>query len=208
MKCYEGCILSVDREDRVCHYLVEDAGRIVYTGDTLPQQYARAERISLGDQALVPAFADTHQHFASYSTFRAGLNVMDAESNEQISRMIRDFAAHSRGKTLIAFGTYPNPLRGTLNPENWGLVEIDDGTFYIAEYLGIMEREGRTEEQTEIVRQFAEWFGSAETQIAWSEEFDSYPCNQDAAAELFDETPAIYTIKNFALNEVEGYPPL
>ena len=26
----------------------------------------------------------------------------------------------------------------------------------------------------------------------------------DAAAELFEETPAIYSIKNFALNEVEG----
>ena len=101
-------------------------------------------------------------------------------------------------------GTFDNPLRGTTQPENWNLVEIDDGTFYIAEYLGIVEKEGRTEAQTEAVKAFAEWFGSAETQIAWSDEFDSYPCNQDAAAELFDETPAIYTIKNFALNEVEG----
>ena len=106
--------------------------------------------------------------------------------------------------SAVEGGTFDNPLRGTLVPENWALVEIDDGTFYIAEYLGIMEKEGRTEEQTETVRKFAEWFGSAETQIAWSEEFDSYPCNQDAAAELFEETPAIYSIKNFALNEVEG----
>ena len=97
-----------------------------------------------------------------------------------------------------------NCLHGTLEPENWALVEIDDGTYYIAEYLGILDREGRTEEQTKAVEAFAEWFGSAETQAAWSEEFDSYPCNTDAAAEVFTETPAIYTIPNFALNTVEG----
>ena len=54
------------------------------------------------------------------------------------------------------------------------------------------------------MKAFAEWFGSAETQIAWSEEFDSYPCNQDAAAELFDEVPAIYAIKNCSLTTVPG----
>ena len=95
-------------------------------------------------------------------------------------------------------------LHGTLEPENWALVEIDDGTYYIAEYLGILEKEGRTEEQTKAVEAFAEWFGSAETQAAWSEEFDSYPCNVDAAAEVFDTTPGIYTIPNFALKTVEG----
>ncbi len=97
-----------------------------------------------------------------------------------------------------------NALHGTLEPENWALVEIDDGTYYIAEYLGILDREGRTEEQTKAVEAFAEWFGSAETQAAWSEEFDSYPCNADAAAAVFEETPAIYTIPNFALNKIEG----
>ncbi|MDO5435011.1 MAG: hypothetical protein Q4G19_01430 [Clostridia bacterium] len=96
------------------------------------------------------------------------------------------------------------PLVGAPEPENWNLVEIDDGTYYIAEYLGILEREGRTEAQTEIVKAFAEWFGSAETQAAWADEFDSFPCNQVAAAAAYETTPGIYTLKNFALNTVEG----
>ena len=100
---------------------------------------------------------------------------------------------------------YPNPLKGTINPENWNLVDIDDGTYYIAEYLGILDKEGRTDAQTEVVKAFAEWFGSAETQAAWSEEFDSYPCNTEAAkAAGFDEVPPIYAIKNFALEKVGG----
>ncbi|MBR5344668.1 MAG: ABC transporter substrate-binding protein [Clostridia bacterium] len=101
-------------------------------------------------------------------------------------------------------GTYENPLIGTDEPENWNLVDIDDGTYYIAEYLGVLDREGRTAEQTEIVKEFAEWFGSAEVQIAWSEEFDSYPCNADAVAELYDEVPPIYTLKNCSLTIVPG----
>ncbi len=101
-------------------------------------------------------------------------------------------------------GTEANPLHGTLEPENWALVDIDDGTYYIAEYLGVIDNPNRTEAQTEAVKAFAEWFGSAEVQIEWSDEFDSYPCNEDAVAELFDEVPAIYAIPNFSLNKVEG----
>lgn len=97
------------------------------------------------------------------------------------------------------------PLKGTMEPENWALVDIADGTYYIAEYLGILDKAGRTEEQTEAVKAFAEWFGSAEVQAAWGEEFDSYPCNQGAASILYpDGVPQIYTLKNFALNEIEG----
>ena len=108
------------------------------------------------------------------------------------------------GNIEAAEETVDNPLRGTLEPENWALVDIDDGTYYIAEYLGILDNPNRTEEQTEAVKAFAEWFGSAETQIAWSEEFDSYPCNQDAASELFDDVPPIYALKNCSLTTVPG----
>ena len=99
---------------------------------------------------------------------------------------------------------YEHPLKGVPVGENWGLVDIADGTYYIAEYIGVLDREGRTEEQTETVKAFAEWFGSAETQIAWSEAFDSYPCNNDAVAALYDEVPPIYAIKNCSLTTVPG----
>ncbi|MGN0747754.1 MAG: extracellular solute-binding protein [Aristaeellaceae bacterium] len=108
------------------------------------------------------------------------------------------------GKVDDAASGSANPLVGTLEPENWALVEIEDGTYYIAEYLGILDRAGRTEEETEVVKAFAEWFGSAEVQADWADEFDSFPCNTAAAAMIYDETPAIYTLKNCALTKVEG----
>lgn len=108
------------------------------------------------------------------------------------------------GKIDAAGEGSENPLLGTLQPENWDLVEIADGTYYIAEYLGILDKADRSAEETEAVTAFAEWFGSADVQAAWGEEFDSYPCNTVAAAALYDETPSIYTLKNCALEKIEG----
>lgn len=111
MKCYMGNILSVNRNDDVFRYLVEDEGKILYAGNDLPQEYACAQRVDLKGKALLPAFVDTHQHMASFSTFHAGLNVMDAQSNEEIAQMVKAFAAASKAKTLIAFGASPYSVR-------------------------------------------------------------------------------------------------
>ncbi len=109
------------------------------------------------------------------------------------------------GKIDDAASGSANPLKGVMEPENWALVDIADGTYYIAEYIGILERADRTERETEAVKAFAEWFGSAAVQAEWGFEFDSYPCNAGAVAQIYgDDVPSIYTIKNFALNKVEG----
>ena len=109
------------------------------------------------------------------------------------------------GKIDAAGESSKNPLKGTMQPENWALVDIADGTYYIAEYIGILDKAGRSPEQTAAVMEFAEWFGSAEVQAAWGEEFDSYPCNTEAADILYPGgVPSIYTLKNFALSQVEG----
>ena len=109
------------------------------------------------------------------------------------------------GKVDAAAEKSEQPLKGTMEPENWALVDIKDGSYYIAEYLGILDRAGRTEEQTEAVKAFAEWFGSAELQAKWGEEFDSFPCNEEAAKALYpDGVPPIYQVANLSLNKVEG----
>jgi len=110
MRVYEGTILTCDAQDRVCRYLVEDDGRIVYTGDALPEDYAAAERVELGARALIPAFADSHIHFASFALFHAGLNVADAKSNEEILAMLRAFVARCSDKLVIAFGASPHSV--------------------------------------------------------------------------------------------------
>lgn len=137
MKHYHGTILTVDKDDHVYHHLVEDKGRILYVGDELPFQYANAETIELGNQALCPSFVDSHQHFASFATFHAGLNVMNAESNTEIISMIRDYVSNCRNKVLIAFGASPWSVKeGRLLSKD----EIDsvcsDRPFFMVKYDG------------------------------------------------------------------------
>ncbi len=107
MKCFKGNIITVNENNDVFQYLVEDKGRILYVGNDLPYKYRTGQMIALGKKALIPSFTDTHQHFASFSTFHAGLNVMDAESNAEIMEMIKNFAAECKADTLIAFGASP-----------------------------------------------------------------------------------------------------
>lgn len=111
MKCYKGTILSVDSNNGVYRYIVEDNGIILYVGNDLPSEYNKADIIDLTGKSIVPAFVDTHQHFASLSTFNAGLNVMEAESNEDIARMIGEYASKTRNKTIIAFGASPHSVK-------------------------------------------------------------------------------------------------
>lgn len=125
------------------------------------------------------------------------------------------FDALNRGDVQVStfyssslYGKIDAAADGSKNPitaDNWKLVDIDDGTYYIAEYIGIVDKAGRTDAQTATVKAFVNWFGSAEVQAAWAEMFDSYPCNKDASKIVYgDKTPVIYTIKNFALNKVPG----
>ena len=112
MKVYKGNILTVDSKDSVKKFLVEDGGRIVFTGDTLPQEYSEAPVTDLGEKALIPSFVDSHQHFASFAIFHSGLNVMDAESNVEISKMLAEYyKASGKAKTLIAFGASPYSVK-------------------------------------------------------------------------------------------------
>lgn len=111
MKCFEGAIITVNSNDDVVRYLVEDKGKIVYVGNELPKEYEDVERIRLGERALLPSFVDTHQHMASFATFHAGLNVMECASNKEIQKQVKEFAKKSTDKTLIAFGASPYSVK-------------------------------------------------------------------------------------------------
>ncbi len=111
MRCYKGSIVTVNASDDVCRYLVEDEGRIIYVGNKLPEIYHNVKMIDFGKKALIPAFVDTHQHFASFATFHAGLNVMGAQSNIEMMEMISVFLKKTKKKTVIAFGASPYSVK-------------------------------------------------------------------------------------------------
>ena len=111
MKIYHGTIITCDDKNTIAKYLVEDNGKIVFVGDELSEDYASGEMIELGDKALIPSFADTHIHFASFATFQAGLNVMNARSNVELLEMLKEHVMKSNDKLIIGFGASPYSVK-------------------------------------------------------------------------------------------------
>ena len=55
MRVFHGSIITCDRNNSVYKYLVEDKGRILFTGDDLPEKYSKSKnKIELGERALLP----------------------------------------------------------------------------------------------------------------------------------------------------------
>lgn len=111
MKIYQGTIITCDINHTIAKYLVEDHGKIMFVGNELPPIYDIYPMIDLKEKALMPSFADTHMHFASYATFHAGLNVMDASSNEEILNMLRKYVKDCKDPMIIAFGASPYSVK-------------------------------------------------------------------------------------------------
>jgi Predicted metal-dependent hydrolase with the TIM-barrel fold len=108
-RIFKGPIITCDEDNLVAKYLVEENGKIVCVGDTLPEKFAGLPTTEV--PALLPSFADTHIHFASYSIFHAGLNVSDARNNGETLDFIREFTSRSKEKLIIAFGASPYSVR-------------------------------------------------------------------------------------------------
>ena len=113
MKRFEGTIITCDGKNTIAGHLVEDRGRVVYVGNDLPARYRDAACVPLGQRALLPSFVDTHQHFASFAIFHAGLNLMeeDVETNGETVEALRAFAGKTRAGLVIAFGASPHSVR-------------------------------------------------------------------------------------------------
>ncbi|MGV7929068.1 MAG: amidohydrolase family protein [Spirochaetota bacterium] len=81
------------------------------SGKDLPERYAGAERVSLGERALLPAFADTHVHFASFAIFNAGLDIRGAASIDEMRQSIAEFAAENDDSLVMGFGASTHSVK-------------------------------------------------------------------------------------------------
>lgn len=111
MHIYHGNIITCDSYSRVFRYLVEDGGIIRFIGDELPDCFKGGSMTRLGNRALIPAFADTHLHFASMALFHAGLNAMSVASNEELREKLINFLPETKAKVVIAFGASPHSVK-------------------------------------------------------------------------------------------------
>lgn len=110
MTIFEGTILTCDENDIVCKYLVEENGKIAFTGDELPDRYLRENIIQLGNKALIPSFADSHLHFSSYSLISSTLDVREASDFASLSDIVSAYVRKANPKVVLGFGISAHSL--------------------------------------------------------------------------------------------------
>lgn len=109
MQIYHGKIISLDKDNTVYDYLVENQGRIVYLGDSLPTRYSAvdvSDRVELGNRVLMPSFGDAHMHFSNWALIAVSyFDVRAAKNIREIQQIIqKEMAGNKKKKAVIAFG--------------------------------------------------------------------------------------------------------
>ena len=107
MHIYQGKIISLDADNNIYHYLVEEQGRIIYLGDSLPPEYEKNGSVTeLGNRVLLPSFGDGHLHYSNWILFSVlYFDVREAKNISEIQKIIQDFLEQSdKCKVVVAFG--------------------------------------------------------------------------------------------------------
>lgn len=107
MRIYHGKVISLDANNTIYRYLVEDQGRITCVGDALPPDFKSADSfVELGSRVLLPSFGDGHLHFSNWALIAASyFDVRAAGDIGEIQNIIRNFIAQNKKmKAIIAFG--------------------------------------------------------------------------------------------------------
>lgn len=119
MKAFiNGTFISCEEENRIFKVLVEDKGKIVFTGDELPPEYSYAQKVDLKGQCVVPAFADTHMHFGSWALFNSTVDVRSAEDFDGLGKMLKDYQLKNPSeKFILAFGCTAHTVKEKRLPE-------------------------------------------------------------------------------------------
>ncbi len=129
--------LSCEERNRIFTVLIEDKGRILYTGDGIPAKYDGIPTVDLGGATVVPAFADTHMHFESYALFRNTVDVRDAADFAEMGEMLRRYIKRHRGvKFLPAYGCSAHTVREERLPERADLDRMTTLPLLIVKYDG------------------------------------------------------------------------
>ena len=114
MRIYHGKIISLDKDNTVYSYLVEDKGRIVYLGDSLPLEYAKNDSsVESGNRALLPSFRDGHLHFSNWALIAVSyFDVREARDIREIQEIIQKYMAKNvKLKAIIAFGVSKHSVK-------------------------------------------------------------------------------------------------
>lgn len=138
MKVFKNAdFISCEDSNRRFNVLVEDDGKIAYVGDHIPEFYERARQIDLKGACVVPAFGDTHIHFASFAFFNAGLDCRHVKDFDELAVLIRKYVdSHRREKIVLGFGCSAHTVAEKRLPNRTDLDRITTRPLMLVKYDG------------------------------------------------------------------------
>jgi predicted amidohydrolase YtcJ len=129
--------ISCEERSQICSVLVEDKGKIIYLGNSIPEKYGAIVRHDLNGMCVVPAFADTHIHFQSFSLFYSTLDTRIATDFDELAEIIRRYVAeHPREKAVLGFGSSAHTIKERRLPSLNDLDRITEHPLLIVKYDG------------------------------------------------------------------------
>lgn len=104
------------------------------------------------------------------------------------------------GKVPISF-TYSSGLAGIEEEFGFeaGIVSPEIGVPTLVEQIGIVNK-GKDQDTT-VAEEFVNWFGSAEIQGAWAEQFNTLPVNEKALEKASEKNKSIY--ENTTIQDID-----
>lgn len=129
--------ISCEDNNRILKYLVEEDGRIIFTGDELPEAYVHGRTTDLKGLCAVPAFADTHIHFSSFAYFNSGLDCRHVKDFEELTELVRRYIAdNKKEKIILGFGCSAHTVKEKRLPQRDDLDRITSHPVMIVKYDG------------------------------------------------------------------------
>jgi hypothetical protein len=139
MQIFENAeFISCEDRNRVFRVMVEDGGRILFTGDALPESYRHVPaRHDMNGQCIVPAFADTHMHFESFAFFRSTLDVRHVRNFAELADAVHAYEqSHPRDKVILGFGVSAHTVEERQLPDRSRLDQITATPLCLVKYDG------------------------------------------------------------------------
>ncbi|MFH1080600.1 MAG: amidohydrolase [Pseudomonadota bacterium] len=139
MQIFENAeFISCEDQNRIFQVMVEDRGRIEFTGNHLPETFrAVPTRIDLQGRCILPAFADTHMHFESFAFFRSTFDVRHVQNFAELADIVREYEQnHPRDKVILGFGVSAHTVEERQLPDRIRLDHITTRPLCIVKYDG------------------------------------------------------------------------
>jgi predicted amidohydrolase YtcJ len=129
--------ISCEDNNRIFSYLVEKDGKIIFTGDRLPDAYSQGQSVDLKGYCVVPAFADTHIHFGSFAFFNSGLDCRNVRDFSELGELIQKYIdANQKEKVILGFGCSAHTVKEKQLPQRGDLDKITSHPIMIIKYDG------------------------------------------------------------------------